>query len=206
MNLGGLSAVQVSGTNALDFSVISGPPTTLGAGQSGTFTMSFVPQGSGSRTATVKIAPSDGSSGYSFTITGTGNGSGTASVSWSISGTVTGGAINSGDTINMGDINHTPGGVGVNIYIGNAQPSPSILYLTETPNIQMTGGGTAFYGLVQPVSNQVKQSSGQVNGGVTVADSASGLTLGNSYSASFSIPMSDAANPVFTFTLTYTYH
>lgn len=57
--LNGNPVVQISGTNASDFSVVSNPSTTIAAGGSTTFQIKFDPSSTGTKTATVNIPNND---------------------------------------------------------------------------------------------------------------------------------------------------
>lgn len=66
--------VEITGTNAADFSVISQPASSINGGQSDTFTIEFSPQGPGSREATIRILSNDTDEGeFTFAIQGFGN-------------------------------------------------------------------------------------------------------------------------------------
>ena len=95
--------------------------------------------------------------------------------------------------------------VGITIY--NTQGAASPLYLTGSPNIQMSGGGAGFIDLMQP--------NPSINPITTIQNQSAGFYIGNilgdgtvppgTYSATFKIPTSDASTPFFTFTFKYTY-
>ncbi len=66
--------VEITGTNAADFSVISQPASSINGGQSDTFTIEFSPQETGSREAMVRILSNDSDeSEFTFAIRGFGN-------------------------------------------------------------------------------------------------------------------------------------
>ena len=73
LNLTGSPLVQISGANAGDFSVGQPTSSSVAAGQSITFTITFDPTASGTRSATVTILNSDDDKNpYIFSIQGTG--------------------------------------------------------------------------------------------------------------------------------------
>lgn len=74
LSLSGSPRVSVGGANAADFSVITAPSSTVAAGGgSTTFTVSFDPQASGTRTATLNIINDDNNENpFNFSIQGTG--------------------------------------------------------------------------------------------------------------------------------------
>jgi hypothetical protein len=70
LTIGGLS---FSGTNPGDFAVTSAPNATVTSGNSTTFTVTFTPSGSGTRTATLSIINNDSTENpYDFRVQGTG--------------------------------------------------------------------------------------------------------------------------------------
>lgn len=78
LNLTDTPKVRFSGTDALSFRVSSDPPDTIAGGESGAFTISCEPNGTGIKTATVSIANNDPAlNPYTFTITETGTLEGT---------------------------------------------------------------------------------------------------------------------------------
>jgi C1A family cysteine protease/subtilisin-like proprotein convertase family protein len=73
LNLTGSPRVQITGANAADFTVTQPSSSTLAAGGSVTFQVTFDPSACGTRTATVNIASNDSDeSTYDFVIQGTG--------------------------------------------------------------------------------------------------------------------------------------
>jgi hypothetical protein len=67
-----ISSIVVSGANAGDF-VVSGAPTSVAAGASSNFTLTFTPSAAGARNATVTINNDDADEGvYDFAVTGNG--------------------------------------------------------------------------------------------------------------------------------------
>jgi hypothetical protein len=65
--------VSVGGANASEFTVTSAPPSSIAAGGSATFQVTFDPTGSGTRSATLSIANNDEDENpYNFSIQGTG--------------------------------------------------------------------------------------------------------------------------------------
>lgn len=68
-----ISSVNISGTNAADFSITSAPSSTVAASGSTTFQVTFNPSASGTRSATITINNNDADEGaYDFAIQGTG--------------------------------------------------------------------------------------------------------------------------------------
>ena len=73
LNLTGTPKVQISGTNAADFTVNPEPTTPVGVSGSTTFTVQFDPSAGGTRMATLSIANDDNDENpYDFAIQGTG--------------------------------------------------------------------------------------------------------------------------------------
>jgi hypothetical protein len=73
LSLNGSPVVSITGTNAANFMVTAVPATTIAAGGSTTFKITFDPSLVGLRTATVSIANTDGDENpYNFAIQGTG--------------------------------------------------------------------------------------------------------------------------------------
>ena len=71
LNLGGLSAITVSGTDAADFSVSGSPSDTIDAGASTTFTLTFdATTFNQTRTATVTVQPAGNAKGATITVSG----------------------------------------------------------------------------------------------------------------------------------------
>ncbi|WP_107851571.1 DUF4347 domain-containing protein [Oceanimonas marisflavi] len=68
-----LGSVVISGANAADFSVTSQPTTSIAAGGSTTFTVSFDPAAAGIRTAALSVSTNDSDENpFNFSISGTG--------------------------------------------------------------------------------------------------------------------------------------
>jgi hypothetical protein len=73
LNLTGTPRIQISGANTADFVVAQPAGSSIPAGQSATFQITFTPQGNNLRTATIVIHSSDSDEGnYRFAIQGTG--------------------------------------------------------------------------------------------------------------------------------------
>lgn len=73
LKITGTPKVQVSGTNAADWTVVSMPPSIVKAGDSAYFIVKYKPRGIGSRTATISIANNDANENpYNFDVNGTG--------------------------------------------------------------------------------------------------------------------------------------
>lgn len=73
LSLTGNPVIQITGTAASDFSVISNPSATIAAGGSTTFHVKFDPSGTGTKSATISIANNDADENpYTFAIQGTG--------------------------------------------------------------------------------------------------------------------------------------
>ncbi|WP_169577890.1 choice-of-anchor D domain-containing protein [Salisaeta longa] len=79
LSLNGLPEIQLSGTNAGDFSVSASPSSPVSPGGQTSFAVTFDPQAAGTRTATVTIPNNDPDEDpYTFEVTGTGNDPNTA--------------------------------------------------------------------------------------------------------------------------------
>jgi autotransporter-associated beta strand protein len=73
LHLNGSPAVSISGANAADFVVTTQPSTTLSGNTKTTFTVRFLPLGTGTRQATVSIASDDPDENpFTFALQGTG--------------------------------------------------------------------------------------------------------------------------------------
>ncbi|MCS7008305.1 MAG: glycoside hydrolase family 9 protein, partial [Chthoniobacterales bacterium] len=73
LSLTGSPRVQISGSNATDFTVTSQPPATIAANSSATFSVQFLPSQTGTRNATINIPYTLGNpSNYTFAIRGIG--------------------------------------------------------------------------------------------------------------------------------------
>lgn len=73
LTLSGNPVVQLSGTNASDFSLVANPSTTIAAGGSTTFQIRFDPESIGTKTSTVSIPNNDTDENpYTFAIQGKG--------------------------------------------------------------------------------------------------------------------------------------
>ena len=73
LTLDGVPMVQISGTNAADFTVTANPTSPISSGSTTTFDLTFDPSGVGNRTATVTIANNDsGNNPFTFNVSGTG--------------------------------------------------------------------------------------------------------------------------------------
>ena len=74
LNLTGSPLVQISGTHAADFSVITQPGATIAAAGTEVFVLRFDPSAAGNRTATISIANDDSDENpYTFDVLGTGS-------------------------------------------------------------------------------------------------------------------------------------
>ncbi len=81
LQLSGSTPVQISGSNAADFTILSQPSSTIAPGATSTFQVMFHPAAVGLRQATVSIASDDASENpYDFAIQGTGISAGGAQV------------------------------------------------------------------------------------------------------------------------------
>ncbi|WP_298147190.1 choice-of-anchor D domain-containing protein [Flavobacterium sp.] len=66
-------AVTIGGSNAADFTVVTAPPTSIGASSTAFFTVRFNPSATGTRTATINIASNDSDENpFNFDVRGTG--------------------------------------------------------------------------------------------------------------------------------------
>lgn len=72
MTLNGSPLVQIDGSDAIDFTASNPLATTLAAGATTTFTITYTPTSIGVENAVVSIASDDPTGGYSFAIKGTG--------------------------------------------------------------------------------------------------------------------------------------
>lgn len=147
LTLTGTPRVQVSGTNAADFTVTVQPPSIVTNGTNTTFQVTFDPSSTGLRTATLTIGSDDSDENpYDFAIQGTGT---TANVNVDIDLSSLGGvSIPSGDispsaakTTDYGDVAITGGSVTRTFVISNF--GTQTLNLTGPLTVQL-GGPQSF--------------------------------------------------------------
>ena len=164
LELSATDQVEITGTNAGDFSVTTQPDATINGGDSTNFTIEFTPAGTGLREATVRILNNDSNeSEFTFAIQGFGDESPTAQ---EIAVFGLGEEILDNDstpsTLDGTDFSNTPiGGAGVqsSFTISNTGEDP--LQLTGTSPIEIVGTNAADFSVTtQPEST--------VNGGQSV--------------------------------------
>lgn len=162
LELTGTIPVEITGTNADDFSVTSQPAAAIAGGQSDTFTIEFSPQGSGTREATVKILTNDSDEAeFTFAIQGYGNQPREISVSGkgvSISDGDISPSTTDGTNFGSADVGGDP--VQSTFTINNSGDEP--LNLIGTNPIILLGEYAGDYAIVSP------PSSTTINGGQSV--------------------------------------
>ena len=120
--------VSIVGTNAGDFSMGAAPATTLAPGASTTFTLSFAPTGTDSRSATLQIASNDYTTS-SFSIVLTGNGNTALAASYS-----------SGSTVPITSNGFTASGSNLNLTLAYAPaPFSTLTVVNNTSAYPITG-------------------------------------------------------------------
>ena len=151
--LSGSPRVQVSGTHAGDFSVITTPPSSVAAGSSTTFEVRFAPSAAGLRSARISIANNDANENpFDFSIQGTG----TLVPEIDVRGN--GFSISDGDTT-PSSTDHTDFG---NVSVAGstltrtftvANSGSAALALTGSPRVQITGSHAGDFSIsVLPTS------------------------------------------------------
>ena len=151
--------VEITGTNAADFSVVAVPPSSIPAGSTGVFTISFDPSSAGSKQATVSVVNSDlDEATYTFAITGTG----TPTPEIDIRGTDT--LIPSGDTTpstadgtDFGDLDIDAPAVSRTFEIHNIGSDP--LTLSGSPLVEITGANAGEFSLMIAPSSLVNAAA-----------------------------------------------
>jgi len=71
LSLTGSPAIQISGANAADFSIVQPTSSSIAGGGSSTFQIVFQPQSAGTKTARISIASDAGAEPYTFDVQGT---------------------------------------------------------------------------------------------------------------------------------------
>ena len=199
LDLTGSPLVEISGTNASDFSVISQPSqTTIDAdGGTETFVIRFDPSASGIRTATVTINSSDSDEGsYTFSVLG----NGTAIPEIDILGN--GNSIPDGDTSpslsdfsDFGDADIYGGANTQTFSIYNS--GSGVLSLTGNPIVQITGAHSSNFTVSQqPTSNTISDLGGSQTFQITFDPSTTGLRQASVY-----ITSDDANESPYTFAI-----
>lgn len=142
--------VTVSGANASDF-VVTQPATTIAAGGSVTFNVSFMPTANGLRTATLSIPNNDATGGenpYTLTLQGTGAG---VVAGPEVNLQVNGADIVSGGTADLGATNTT-----LNRTVTIQNVGSSALNLTGAPLlVTVSGANAGEFVVTQPAANTV---------------------------------------------------
>ena len=155
--------VEITGTNAGDFSVISQPASSINGRQSDTFTVEFSPQDTGPREATVRILSNDtDESEFTFAIRGFGNEPQEISVlgnSISITDGDTTPSISDGTDFGNAEIGGDP--VQATFTIENT--GDELLNLTGTGPVNILGEYASDFSVVS------QPSSTAINGGQSVS-------------------------------------
>lgn len=198
LHLTGTPVVQITGTNAADFSIVTQPGPQIAGGESVTFIVRFTPQAAGVREAALSIANDDSDENpYVFSIQGTGV---TVSAEPEMNVTGSGISILSGDSqpslsdeTDFGSVNLGEQAVRHAFTIENT--GDASLNLTGNPVIAITGPNAADFTIVSQPGNQV--SAGQtLSFSVDFAPSAAGLRT-----ATVSIASDDSDENPYTFAI-----
>jgi hypothetical protein len=195
LSLSGTPLVALSGTNAADFSVTTAPAASVAAGGSTTFSITFDPSASGTRTATVSITNSDSTkSPYPFAIQGTG----TTAPKIGLLGNAV--AIATGDTTpstadftDFGKTKVTGGTVVRSFTIQNA--GSGTLALSGTPLVTLSGANAADFSVTTAPAASVAAGA-STTFTITFDPSASGTRT-----ATVSITNSDSTKSPYTFAI-----
>ncbi len=158
-----VGSVAVGGTHATEFAVTSPPPASVGAGSSATFQVTFDPEDTGMRTATLSIASNDTDENpFQFSIQGTGRVTPNGIELWRQTHfstmTETGEANDSADPDNDGELNFIEFATGQN-------PRQATSVITKLS-------------IIRPfLEFEYTRSVAAVNDGYTIAPQWSNLTL-----------------------------
>jgi hypothetical protein len=193
-----LSGIQVTGTNASDFTVALPASMTVAASGSATFTVTFDPSASGARNAIVNVLSNDADeSTYTFAVTGTGTTTATAP---EINLQGNGVSIASGDITpslldhtDFGSVNITGGTVARTFTIQNT--GSAALTLTS---VTTTGTNAAEFVVTPPASMSIAANSSATF--VVTFDP----TVASARNATVQIVSNDADEATYTFAITGT--
>ncbi|MEI6676371.1 MAG: choice-of-anchor D domain-containing protein [Verrucomicrobiota bacterium] len=137
-----LSSIKPSkdGTNAGDYVIATTPATSMNAGGSSTFRVTFLPTAAGTRVATLHIASNASISPFNIALIGTGTG--TTLQAWRVS--QFGSADNSGDGADLNDYDHD-GLPNLIEYAFGLNPKQSDAgSLPQLPQLQQAAGSLVF--------------------------------------------------------------
>ncbi len=196
LNLGGTPVVEISGTDASDFTVTAMPSSPVGPGGGTTFDVVFDPGGPGTRTATLSIANDDPDENpYTFTIQGTG----TVEPEIDLRGNGT--SITSGDTTPGGG-DHTDfgpaavGGGGLVRTFTVVNTGSGDLNLTGTPAVSIAGAEGADFTVTTSPGSPVSAGGGTTTFDIRFDPGAPGIRTGT-----VSIANDDRDENPYTFTI-----
>ena len=149
LSLSGSPIVEKSGANESDFTLVQPSSSSLSAGATATFTITFVPSADGTREATITINSNDeGIPSYELQLTGEGSG---AAPRIAISEGSTSYAHNS--TINMGSVQEATSGSARTFTIKNT--GSQSLTFTNNPPIDKAGTNNGDFSLGQPSNSSL---------------------------------------------------
>ncbi|MCF7826809.1 MAG: choice-of-anchor D domain-containing protein, partial [Candidatus Marinimicrobia bacterium] len=196
LNLSGSPVVQLSGTHAADFLVITQASASIVPAGTSTFVLRFDPSATGLRTATVSIANNDlDENPYTFSVQGTGSATPEIDITGKglsiVDGSTTASLSNDSDFGNT-DVNY-----GSTIHTFSINNSGSgVLTLTGSPLMVTVFGTHAsdFTVSQQPASSTVAAQGGSVSFQVTFNPPTTGLRQ-----ATISITNNDANESPYTF-------
>jgi hypothetical protein len=199
LTLTGSPLVSLTGTNAADFTVTTQPtsPVAASAGTT-TFVVRFDPSGGGDRNATVNISSDDPNQpAFAYAIHGTGQVASTIGVIGNSIAIVNGANPLTTNFTDFGNIEVANGTLVRTFTINNT--GSSVLRLTGSPKVAISGAGAADYSITQVPATRVAAISGTTTFQVTFNPSAASARVAN-----LTIANNDAANPSFVVKLTGT--
>jgi trimeric autotransporter adhesin len=194
LDLTGTLPVEISGTNASDFTVTTQPPSVLEAPSAEYFEIVFDPSGAGIRTASVSIANNDANNNpYTFTIQGAGITGGAPGMSVHAQWIHPAVPITNGDT-SPSTTDGTDFGPGSAFNFCIENKGSANFNLTGNPVVEISGPNTADITVYsQPIAGTVvSPGSGDCHGGfgINFVPSSAGLR-----SATVSIGNDGPGNP-----------
>ncbi|MBN2103073.1 choice-of-anchor D domain-containing protein [bacterium] len=167
-------SVSITGTHAVDFTVIANPLSPVSGGSSATFTVRFDPGESGVRSATISITNNDPDENpYDFAIQGTGLAPEIDVQGNSVSIADGDDTPDPGDDTDFGPADITTGTVIHTFTIENS--GTSNLDLTGTPIVQISGTHASDFTVSQQPASSTVAGSGTVTFQVTFDPGATGL-------------------------------
>jgi hypothetical protein len=186
LTFGGTSAIAIGGNAASDFTISGSPGDTIEAGGSVSFSLTFTPGGTGSRSASVTITPSGGGGSSTFSVSGTGTSQGQIAVA-DISAT----AVTSGSTYDAGTMFI---GQTITFNITNNDTTNQLQFSATPVTVNSSDG--SFSVSTQPTGPVA------ANGGTTSFTLYFSTAQGDASQKSATVTIGNTATGLFTFTIT----